>query len=203
MIPIRVLKIGGSLFQHDWLTTALGHWVAQEGSFLNVAVTGGGCWANKIRQLESSGQLTKEEAHWSAVRMMSWSSIWLASKMTEASHISLIRDLRMLNSDQTDSNLVFFDPFLWLRHGEPFQLGPKLPIGWQTTSDSIAARLAQTLGADLVVFKSVRFEFASITDAVQAGFVDDFFGEIVSNESSVRFIDFPQWHRDFNILCNR
>ena len=52
--------------------------------------------------------------------------------------------------------MVIFDAADWLENEEAQQPGCRLPQGWGVTSDSIAARLAEVLGADeLVLLKSM------------------------------------------------
>src|SRR5690606_33918929 len=53
------------------------------------------------------------------------------------------------------TGLYLFDPRRFLETVEPHLPGEALPIGWQTTSDSIAARVARVLTAgELVLLKS-------------------------------------------------
>ena len=54
-----------------------------------------------------------------------------------------------------------------------------LPHSWNVTSDSVAARLAEILDADLVLLKSMAPPSNSIRDWASAGYVDPFFPTII------------------------
>ena len=59
---LRVIKVGGSLFEYPHLANALTQWLAQQSPMQNLLVTGGGVWADEIRTLETSGRLSVEAA---------------------------------------------------------------------------------------------------------------------------------------------
>lgn len=195
MIPICVLKVGGSLFQHPWLPTALTNWSREHEHCSFVAICGGGVWADEIRRIDAKGGLTVADAHWSAIRTMSWSSVWLSQQVSPSIHSDSLEEMHAIRLNEKRSTIVFFDPFFWLTDIEPYLPEPKLPIGWGTTSDSIAARLARTMGAKLVMLKSAPFAYCSIEEAAASGYVDDSFASMVSPDMSVRFVNFPEWYR--------
>ena len=64
-----------------------------------------------------------------------------------------------------------------LRREEQQQVAGRLPIGWEVTSDSIAARIAELTGSvELVLLKSTLPPAgASVSQLVANGYVDDWF----------------------------
>ena len=69
---------------------------------------------------------------------------------------------------------LVFDAMHFLQSEEPLQPGVPLPHGWDVTSDSIAARIAQVIGAvELVLLKQK--PSSSPAEAMRDGLVDDYF----------------------------
>ena len=96
--------------------------------------------------------------------------------------------------------LTVCDSEQFLRDVEPHAAGRPLPAGWQVTSDSIAARLAEVLAADeLVLLKSIDPPSATWQQAAREGLVDAYFPEAVQPLATVRWINLrrfstTQWH---------
>jgi aspartokinase-like uncharacterized kinase len=81
------------------------------------------------------------------------------------------------------------EPFL--RDGEARWTGTPLPHGWHVTSDSIAARVAECLGAaELVLLKSAPPP-SDLSEAMDAatGYVDGHFAVAARELRSVRCVD--------------
>ena len=84
MIPIRVIKIGGSLLRRDNLLTDLRCWQASlTVPLVNVWITGGGELVDAIRTRAETQSLSDANAHWSSIEAMDVNAMWLASRIPE------------------------------------------------------------------------------------------------------------------------
>lgn len=225
---LRIIKVGGSLFEYPYLANALTEWLAQQSPMQNLIVTGGGVWADEIRVLETSGRLSVEAAHWLAIRAMKLTA-WLLCQMLPGAtiadqldclddpggHLTNGRAGRLPNdncdrfrlggslalpnnSRETASRQpsavrvapIVFDPEQFLQQVEPNLPPMALPIGWQVTSDSIAARIAETLDADeLVLMKSTDPPTSTIEQAAQDGLVDAHFPLAAASVRRLRWVN--------------
>lgn len=130
----KVLKIGGSLLEigHDLVRYLLTHELDV------LIVPGGGPFADVVRHY--SGSLSNDAAHWMAVLAMEQYAFYLAG----GTGCRLIDDA--IDMPRGVSILL---PFKMVYENDP------LRHSWDVTSDAIAAWIAGTLEADLVVAKDV------------------------------------------------
>lgn len=199
MKPSIVAKVGGSLFDLPDLRERLLAWVKQKGDRPILFVPGGGEAANVIRKLDEIHQLGEEKSHWLAIRMMSGNAHFLAELLglTVVSSPSLRFAEGAEGRGQTlaDCERQPLPPGPLLRNGEggerqisvldplPFcETDPLLEQSWRVTSDSIAARVAIAIEADLDLLKSVDLPpGTSWQHASKAGLLDEFFPSLVEN----------------------
>jgi aspartokinase-like uncharacterized kinase len=186
----RVVKVGGSLWAQDSPVVLLQSWLRCQPRAHNVLVPGGGEYAEQIRRLDQGHPGTNEAAHWLAIRAMSllaWTIGQLDARWTyQDNWHGLCRTI----TESLEPCTVVFDPANFLRVCEPGLTGIRLPIGWQVTSDSIAARVAGLLGAhELVLLKSSLPSASCALQASQQGFVDPFFPEASRACQSIRCVD--------------
>jgi aspartokinase-like uncharacterized kinase len=172
------------------LAGALMKWLRQEPPRGNVLITGGGVWADEVRALERSGQLSSESAHWLAIRTMKLTG-WLLCQMlpwgTFTDQLEAVSDPRRWA--QMAAEPVVFDPESFLREVEPHLPPQALPLGWQVTSDSIAARLAEVLAADeLVLMKSREAPRSNLEEAANEGLVDAYFPQAAARLPGLRWV---------------
>ena len=125
-----VVKLGGSLYN---TVPALVPVLIQSPHPLLI-VPGGGPFANAVRQAD----LDDETAHWEAIAAMDQYGKFLAS-------FGLPVTEQLILPGKT----TVFLPLRCLRERDP------LPHSWDVTSDTIAAWVAQELGLDLLLLKSV------------------------------------------------
>lgn len=128
-LPV-VVKIGGSLTAHA--AAVVGEVV--DAGVPALIVPGGGCFADAVRSLAPPGT----QAHWMAVAAMEAYGWYLSSFGVQVT--------AELAAPEVPS---VFLPYLPLREHDP------LPHSWTVTSDTIAAWVAGTIGASLVLVKSV------------------------------------------------
>ncbi|MGB9175689.1 MAG: uridylate kinase [Methanoregula sp.] len=125
-----VVKLGGSLSSRvpDLVPVLL---ASERPLFI---VPGGGMFADAVRKL----RVDDDSAHWMAIASMDQYGLFIGSQgiMTTAFL-------------QTPHQPVVFLPYCSLRQHDP------LPHSWDVTSDSIAAWVADLLGLDLLLLKSV------------------------------------------------
>lgn len=180
--PIRVIKLGGSLLEMDGLVERFRAWRAGQAPMRDVMVVGGGRMADAIRDAFARHGLSDEDAHWLCVQAMGVSAALVARLLPEAT-------LVYAPCEVAASNLAVLAPEAFLRKDES---GPRpLPHTWDVTSDSIAARVADVLGAvELVLLKSA-LPGASVRlrDWAAAGYVDRFFPSAAAGLRVVRAVN--------------
>jgi aspartokinase-like uncharacterized kinase len=197
----RVIKLGGSLLPLTDLPDRLQRWLSGQPPWHNVVIGGGGEFAEAVREADRRFQLSPQAAHWLAIDAMriTWSLLaHLIPSAVAVERYELLEDLVQRSSPPHAAEpraaapqLVLFDCGDFLRHHEPTVSGPAIPHSWQTTSDSIAARLATAIGAaELVLLKSaLPPEPATIQHAADVHYVDGFFPQTSMSIDSIRCID--------------
>ena len=192
----QVVKLGGSLLACADLRARLRGWLASGPPAARPIVVGGGAFADAVRALDRAQGLSPEEAHWLAIRAMGLSARAVHALLPE---LPLVERLEELPIAPEAGCAWLLDPWRFLRAIDGRGENP-LPAGWQVTSDSIAARLAEHLGAaELTLLKSALpdAESRSRAGAAAAGYVDEFFPSAAKSIPRVRCVDirsngFPQ-----------
>lgn len=125
-----VVKLGGSLYNRvpDLVPVFLA-----SGRPLFI-VPGGGIFADAVRK----SRVDDDSAHWMAVAAMDQFGWFVASQRIPATAVLQVPD-----------KPVVFLPYCSMQKHDP------LPHSWDVTSDSIAAWVADMLGLDLLILKSV------------------------------------------------
>lgn len=173
--PIRVVKLGGSLLALPDLAARLRCWLDSQPPMHTALLVGGGRLADAVREYDRLHALDEEAAHWLAVGAMQLTARLAAALLPEAMWIEAVDHL-----DNAASSLSIVDPWHLLRDADRRSPHPLL-AGWQVTSDSIAARLAELCGAcELVLLKSALPGEASVAAAAAARYVDAFFPQALS-----------------------
>jgi aspartokinase-like uncharacterized kinase len=197
---IRVLKYGGSLLTQPDRWRDLQRWRQQQADAYDVLVVGGGVAVDQLRAWNDLYDFPADQMHQLAIELMGFNARWLrlqlpgwgywsipAASSRPASELRLAARALM---QQTNAGAIIVDPTQWLHHDR------ELPRDWTVTSDSIAAYLAQLLGADeLVLFKSTlpAIEEAQSRDAMVRGSgVDLAFRHFSNQVPNLRWVDFTQ-----------
>jgi aspartokinase-like uncharacterized kinase len=170
-VHLRIVKLGGSLLDLPGVADRLRLWLAGEPSAATLLVVGGGQLADAIRQAQTVHVLSDAAAHRLCLEVMGVTAALAGELLPEA---TLVR--RPAEIDRAAPGLQVVDVREFLIAAEP------LPESWQVTSDSIAAHLAVSLGADeLVLLKSTlaKLESPELPASPHAlavhGLVDEFF----------------------------
>ncbi len=173
---MRVVKVGGSLLDLPDLATRLEAWLTQQPIACNVLLMGGGILCDAVREWDSRFQLGEVASHWLCIDLLDTTAKLLGQLLP---HARIVTDRRAL---PREPGTCIFSPGTFLRHEEPRLPGTRLPPSWQVTADSIAARLAEVIGAEeLVLLKS--------TESSETEFVDSHFSIASRNIAAVRFVN--------------
>jgi aspartokinase-like uncharacterized kinase len=188
-VKIRVVKVGGSLFDLPDLTGVLRHWLAEQSPACHILIPGGGPMADFIRTVDRRLRLNAEDVHWACIAVLTASTRLLAAMLPEASFVEDFGELRRRIA--RERGLLVFDVEHFLRSAADLRSGLQLPCGWQVTSDSIAAFVADATDADeLVLLKSTELPAGSTRSAAAfAGLVDSFFPQASSNVDHIRWVN--------------
>lgn len=157
-----VVKVGGSLFDHPRLGPGLRAYLNSLAPTPVLLVAGGGRVADAVRQLDRIHGLGEEAAHWLALRSLATTAEFVRQQLPSVSHCTVVECFQFAQDDES-------------RPG-------RLPHTWAVTTDSIAARVAQVLGADrLVLLKSVDIPSGTPWPiAAERGWVDAYFPRIAA-----------------------
>ena len=188
---IRVVKIGGSLFDYPGLAAAWNQWVSRKSTMMTVMIAGGGPYADLVRQWDKQFQLSEETAHWMCVTSMSVTAALLHQQLPGSRLIDDWQELIKWRSSDNPAGSSVFLVESFLKTVETSLPGDSLPQTWEVSSDSIAARVAEVLSAEeLVLCKST-----SVADGndwqqlADKGFVDQYFPEIAARLPVVQWVN--------------
>jgi aspartokinase-like uncharacterized kinase len=188
---IRVVKIGGSLLDVPQLPALLRKWLSAQSPAHHVLMAGGGPLVEQVRAWHADAPIDEVAAHWMCVDLLTVTAHLLHAWLPE---IPLVEDDGLICQRVGEVGATIFGPAPWMRHAEPGLPGTWLPSGWETTSDSIAGRLAVALAADeFVLLKSQlpRAHAAVELSALAAiGYIDPVLAQMSSELPPVRLVNF-------------
>lgn len=175
-----IIKIGGSLLDWEGLPTGWQRWTSQRPAGVCYwLIAGGGPWVDTIRGQQSIRGWSDQQAHELSIDCLALTAHVLAHRLALRCDV-LSDDLpnMAVRSSEAESVDRVINVVPWLRKVEPQAGGTRLPIGWATTSDSIAARVALWLG-DLPLFLAKSCEPAGVDwrGWVAQGYVDQNFSQ--------------------------
>jgi 5-(aminomethyl)-3-furanmethanol phosphate kinase len=189
MMLTRIVKVGGSLLGWPPLRDVLRTWLASEPAALNVLVCGGGSLVEVIRRADRDFSLGDETSHWRCIDLLSVTARVLAAVLRDVPLVETYEEL-LTQVAHRKSAMVVFDSRAFLREHEARLPGQPLPHGWEVTSDSIAGRLAEVIGADeIVLLKSSDPPSALLGELAAAGYVDRYFPLLTMGRADVRIIN--------------
>ncbi|MCC6494368.1 MAG: hypothetical protein IT424_15255 [Pirellulales bacterium] len=187
---IRVVKLGGSLLDLPGLPQVLRSWLRAQPPAHNVLVPGGGPLVDQIRDWNAAGPVDEATAHWMCVDLLTVTAHLLHAWLPE---IPLVEDDRLLCQRVGEPGATIFGPAPWMRHSEPGLPGTWLPTNWETTSDSIAGRLAVALRADeFVLLKSAlprRGASRELSALAASGYIDPVLAKMAPELPPTRLVN--------------
>jgi 5-(aminomethyl)-3-furanmethanol phosphate kinase len=165
-----VVKLGGSLAESMRLTKIL-EIVAQARSPV-VVVPGGGAFADAVRRAQADFGFSDASAHRMALLAMHQTGLMLAALQPRLRPVDTLAALKRAAAGKRIP--------VWL----PLKMverDGRIAADWSTTSDGLAARLAERLGrVPVVLVKSCRIpKGVSVTALAREGVVDPTFATIV------------------------
>jgi aspartokinase-like uncharacterized kinase len=187
---IRVVKVGGSLFDLPDLGQRLRQWLERQRPAHNVLIAGGGPLVEQIRAWHADEPIEDAAAHWMCVDLLTVTAHMLHAWLPE---IPLVEDDCLLCQRVGEPGATIFGPAPWMRHSEPGLPGTWLPSNWETTSDSIAGRLAAALLADeFVLMKSAlprRKTSRELSALAAVGYIDSVLAQMAPELPSTRLVN--------------
>lgn len=186
---VRVVKVGGSLFDYPRLAVALRKWLTSQPCAQNVLVAGGGKLADVIREADQRFSLGEETSHWLCIDALRVTARLLAGLLPETRLIMVLEQLKLALAQENATGTIVFCPENFMREVEPALGDLSLPHAWSVTTDSVAARLAEVLQAkELVLLKSS--DPPADTEEMKA-YVDEYFPIAARNVQKIRFVNLP------------
>lgn len=135
-----VVKIGGSLRDRGREVIEILIKLSHDSEAKIVVVPGGGVFADLVR--EHSKEISQDTAHWMAIHAMDQYGLYLA----DGSSVQLFEDLGKIGDSKGTFILL---PYMIMRQLDP------LPHSWDVTSDTIAAWVANEIGAEFIKLTDV------------------------------------------------
>ncbi|MBY0560532.1 uridylate kinase [Hyphomicrobium sp.] len=165
-----VIKVGGSLAETGRLGGTLAMLSAAQIPI--VIVPGGGPFAEAVRSLQREIRFNDVVAHRLAMLAMEQMAEWIVS---ERFGLKVARSIDEISDCIMDGQIPVWAPLRMIGDDET------ISANWSVTSDSLSVRLAELLGARLILLKSVDVaDDLSAEDLARQGVVDGFFPEIVA-----------------------
>jgi len=132
-----------------------------------VLVGGGGMLVDSIRQWDQAHQMGEERSHQLAMDGLGITARFLSQIVDSG---CLCRSEEDLIAAWQNQNVPILDSAHWFAEDRTF------PWTWDVTSDSLAARLSQQLGAEsLILVKTAPISGCSVQTAADRGLVDAHF----------------------------
>jgi aspartokinase-like uncharacterized kinase len=172
-LPVVVVKVGGSLFDWPELPQRLTMWLRSRPAAFHLFVAGGGALCEIIRQTDARFGLGQERAHWLCIDALTITARLLSQLMDDVPVIDSLAAVLALADKVGGPAICVFDPRPFLEAGEGRP--GTLPHTWDVKTDSIAAHLAASLAAELLLLKSCDAPTTDLEAASRAGFVDAYF----------------------------
>ncbi len=182
---LRVVKVGGSLFDWPEFPDRLWKWLQAQPPAANYFVAGGGDLADAIRKYDRLLSLGEARSHRLCIDVLHTTGKMLEYLLALARSRNKDVPQRQLLLSVLDIAAHLNDPQLTAR------VPLELPHTWEVTTDSIAAYLAEMLGAhELVLLKSAGLAGSCTTlHAAAQGYVDSCFPQVSTRVAKIRFVN--------------
>jgi aspartokinase-like uncharacterized kinase len=186
---MRVLKLGGSLYDLPALPARLRELVALVPGEPLLIFPGGGPTADLVRTWQPRFGFEDDAAHHLAIAALDLNAQLLTTLCPEWPQLTEPMTRPLLDAEPAVRVLAPSRTLAWLESEHP-DIAP--PHTWDVTSDSLAAWVAVTLGAtELILAKSVSCPRGEpVTRAMQRGLVDPYFPGIAGRLPRVLWCDF-------------
>ena len=170
-----VMKVGGSLLNRSRWPILLGDLIAAESAGQRPVhlIVGGGPLVDGLRQLDRAEPQPAEQMHRLAIAAMSLTADIVAQRLG----LTCVTDFTSAGPSVLD-----------ISHSSACLAAiTALPCSWTVTSDSIAAAVAASINAELLLVKSVAPSGSAIEPLVEAGWLDGYFVTASSSLTTIRW----------------
>ncbi len=173
--PPLVIKLGGSLLNRSGWPMLVGDLIAAESAGQRQVhlIVGGGPIVEGLRKVDQVEAQPAEQMHRLAIAAMSLTAEVVAGQLG----LPRVTDLNAATPGVLDIS----------RSSACLAAIAALPCNWTVTSDSIAAAVAASMNAELLLAKSVVPQTSAIPSLVAAGWLDGHFATASNNLSSIRW----------------
>jgi aspartokinase-like uncharacterized kinase len=182
-----VIKVGGSLLDRPGFPARLAAFLGSSSEEPALLVVGGGPVADALRTLDSALGIGEKRSHALALR---------ALDLTAGVVTAVVPGLVVIERPEgmAEARAAGLTPVLaprWFMENVDRHAPDPLPETWETTTDSIAARVARHVGADGLVLLKSTAPGADLTReaAARAGLVDPAFPAASRGLGLVRLVD--------------
>jgi len=140
---LTVVKVGGAICQDPAALRLALEAIGRLGRHQPlVVVPGGGAFADQVRLAQRALGFSDDAAHWMAILAMDQVAQLIADRLARA---GLVHDPAEIAAAQRAGLIPVLAPHAWMRRVDA------LPHSWDVTSDSIAAFIAEALGAKVLI----------------------------------------------------
>jgi 5-(aminomethyl)-3-furanmethanol phosphate kinase len=182
-IAVRVVKVGGSLWGLPDLSDRLQRWLSQQPAAHHVLIAGGGTLADQVRHADARFSFGEQKSHELCLDVLRVTARRLGSELPGSKLLIHVEELQAAVRSLLPTVYVFC-PHHFMTVWEPRWHPRPLPATWAVTADSIAARLAEVIGAaELVLLKS-----CDPPPAGTGGYVDDYFATAAAPIPRVSYV---------------
>lgn len=200
---VRIIKLGGSLLEiADW-TERLCSWIDQQPPASNCLIVGGGPPVDALRELPNLADYDDQFLHWLCIDLMEITHRLVQHQLINWHAVQTSPELQTHLANQRSHILVSVKAF-YTRESET-QLDVRLPMNWDTTSDSLSALLARlTQAEELVLLKSCGpieqyvskqpdLRAKELKSLVEDGAIDRAMPNICQSVPSIRLVNLRSW----------
>ncbi len=190
---IRVIKVGGSLFDLLDLGDRIRQSIAHFAPAINVLIAGGGEFTDILAKAQTLHSWSEEETHWLCIKTLNATAALLKTLLPEAR----LTDQPLELANSTEPSLWILAPEQLLKSENTCETIRQLPRDWTVTTDSIAAAVAAELQAtELVLLKSTTCQPQTLHSLAQKNLVDSYFPTAIALIPKIGWINLRE-----SIVC--
>lgn len=186
---LNVFKLGGSLLTSGSYYKNVKTLLHNYQDDVNILICGGGPAVQQIRQYQKQFNLSDEECHHNSMLAMDRNTRHLCQHLKIPVSYTWQQLISQIERAPKTPCCLGFAVTQFVLGEDRLLPPPQLPGSWDTTSDSIAARIASLLKGRLILAKSTSPTSNNLTQLANQGYVDNHFPVAAASISSVTFVD--------------